>query len=148
MPRDFSRISVPGGAGHSPFVVPSQGSQAQALPGAFEVHHPEGVGRRSGELVDRFDAAFGFAPQAGLSRLGIRWSCVGTLGKFQCLWGETAPALCATNQVPISYELTAANVADISLTRTHRRGGFGGWGSQEALCRLGLPQRAVEGRVG
>ena len=35
---------------------------------------------------------------------------------LQCLWGEAAPALCATKRIPISYELTTANVADISLS--------------------------------
>lgn len=39
----------------------------------------------------------------------VRW------GSFS-VYGVKLHLLCATNQVPISYELTAANVADISLT--------------------------------
>jgi hypothetical protein len=31
------------------------------------------------------------------------------------VWSEAAPALCATNRVALSYELTAANVAEIRL---------------------------------
>jgi hypothetical protein len=38
------------------------------------------------------------------------------VGHFQRLWGEAAFALCDQPRVPISYELTAANVADVSLT--------------------------------
>jgi len=39
----------------------------------------------------------------------VRW------GSFS-VYGVKLHLLCATNRVPISYELTAANVADISLT--------------------------------
>ena len=39
----------------------------------------------------------------------IRW------GSFS-VYGVKLHLLCATNRVPISYELTAANIADISLT--------------------------------
>jgi hypothetical protein len=38
------------------------------------------------------------------------------VGHLQRLRGEAAPALCAANRVPLCYELTAANVADISLS--------------------------------
>ncbi len=41
------------------------------------------------------------------------------MGKVGFLLGvrrEAAPALCATNRVPISYELTSANIADVTLT--------------------------------
>ena len=37
------------------------------------------------------------------------------MGHFS-VYGVKLHLLCATNRVPISYELTAANVADISLT--------------------------------
>jgi hypothetical protein len=39
----------------------------------------------------------------------VRW------GSFS-VYGVKLHLLCATNRVPISYELTPANVADISLT--------------------------------
>jgi hypothetical protein len=38
------------------------------------------------------------------------------VGKLQRLRGEVAPALCATNRVPVCYELSAANVAEVRLT--------------------------------
>ena len=41
---------------------------------------------------------------------------MGKVGFLLGLWREAASALCATNRVPLSYELTAANIADISLT--------------------------------
>ena|SRR5215204_3966520 len=40
---------------------------------------------------------------------------MGTLGSFR-VYGVKLHLLCATNRVPICYELTSANVADISLT--------------------------------
>ena len=49
----------------------------------------------------------------------VRW------GTFS-VYGVKLHLLCATNRVPLSYELTAANVADISLTEELiARGGFG-----------------------
>ena len=41
---------------------------------------------------------------------------MGKVGIFLTLRSEAAPALRATNRVPICYELTAANLADISLS--------------------------------
>ncbi len=38
------------------------------------------------------------------------------MGFLLGVWGEATHALCATNRVPISYELTAANVAEVRLT--------------------------------
>jgi hypothetical protein len=59
----------------------------------LEVLHPRQVGQ-----------------SAGFAGAGwVRW------GTFS-VYGVKLHLLCATNRVPISYELTAANVADISLT--------------------------------
>jgi hypothetical protein len=41
--------------------------------------------------------------------MGVRW------GTFS-VYGVKLHLLCATNRVPLSYELTPANVADISLS--------------------------------
>jgi hypothetical protein len=41
---------------------------------------------------------------------------MGKVGLLLGLRSETAPALCATNRVPLSYELIPANVADISVS--------------------------------
>src|SRR5918997_6656174 len=59
----------------------------------LSVLHPRQVGQSVG-----FDGA-----------AWVRW------GSF-CVYGVKLHLLCATNRVPISYEVTAANVADISLT--------------------------------
>src|SRR3954451_11606027 len=59
----------------------------------LEVLHPRQVGQSAG-----FDGA-GW----------VRW------GSFS-VYGVKLHLLCATNRVPISYELTAANVAEVSLT--------------------------------
>ena len=41
---------------------------------------------------------------------------MGEVGHLQRLWGETPHVLCATKRVPISYELTAANTAEVHLS--------------------------------
>jgi hypothetical protein len=48
----------------------------------------------------------------GSSSEGAAWVRWGTFS----VYGVKLHLLCATNRIPISYELTAANVADISLT--------------------------------
>ena len=48
---------------------------------------------------------------AGIDGAGwVRW------GSF-CLYGIKLHLLCSTNRVPVSYEITAANVADLRLTQ-------------------------------
>ena len=59
----------------------------------LEVLHPRQVGQSAG-----FDGA-----------AWVRW------GTFS-VYGVKLHLLCATNRVPISYELTAANVAEVNLT--------------------------------
>ncbi len=59
----------------------------------LEVLHPRQVGQSAG-----FEGA-----------AWVRW------GSFS-VYGVKLHLLCATNRVPLSYELTAANVADVSLT--------------------------------
>jgi hypothetical protein len=59
----------------------------------LEVLHPRQVGQSAG-----FDGA-----------AWVRW------GSFS-VYGVKLHLLCATNRIPISYELTPANVADVSLT--------------------------------
>jgi hypothetical protein len=63
----------------------------------LSVLHPRQVGQSAG---------WG-SPSAGAA--WVRW------GTFS-VYGVKLHLLCATNRVPISYELTAANVADVSLT--------------------------------
>ena len=63
----------------------------------LEVLHPRQVSQSAG---------WG-SPSAGAA--WVRW------GSFS-VYGVKLHLLCATNRVPISYELTPANVADVSLT--------------------------------
>jgi hypothetical protein len=87
------------------------------LPGASAEGDPLRDGRRSGDLARRLDAAFGVAPQAGFSEQPrLVWGGVGEMGFLQRLRSVKLHLICATNGVPLSYELTPANVADVSLT--------------------------------
>jgi hypothetical protein len=72
----------------------------------------------------------------------VRW------GSFS-VYGVKLHLLCATNRVPISYELTPANVADVSLTEELiNEANLGLRDGSQALWRPGLPQRAAEGGLG
>jgi Transposase DDE domain len=113
--REVLLPPVPGSGGTAPLLVPSTGEEAQALPGASAARGPLGDGRRSGDFARRLDAAFGFAPQAGFSELWFPCRRVGKVGHPFSVYGVKLHLLCATNRIPLSYELTAANVADISL---------------------------------
>jgi hypothetical protein len=65
----------------------------------------------------------------------VRW------GSFS-VYGVKLHLLCSTNGVPISYELTPANVADVSLTEELiNEAALGDGGGQETLGRPGLPER-------
>jgi DDE family transposase len=72
----------------------------------------------------------------------VRW------GSFS-LYRVKLHLLCATNRVPISYELTPANVADVSLTEELiAEAALEEGGSEETLGRPRLPQRGVEESLG
>ena len=72
----------------------------------LEVLHPRQVSQSAG-----FDGA-----------AWIRW------GYFQCQeYGVKLHLLCSTIRIPISYELTSANVADVSLIREL----IGEWGLEK-----------------
>ncbi len=69
----------------------------------------------------------------------MRW------GSFS-VYGVKLHLLCATNRIPLSYELTPANVADISLTEelsSPRRLCWGRGGSEEALGRPAYPAARI-----
>jgi hypothetical protein len=69
--------------------------------------------------------------------MGVRW------GTFS-VYGVKLHLLCATNRVPLSYELTPANVADISLSEELVAEAALG----EGIARRLLPKRAVEEGLG
>jgi Transposase DDE domain len=77
---------------------------------------PLGDGRQPGDAARRLYFAFGFAPPAQVSQnsgfSGAAWVRWGSFSVF----GVKVHLICATNGVPLSYELTPANVADVSLT--------------------------------
>ena len=78
----------------------------------LEVLHPRQVGQSAG-----FDGA-----------AWVRW------GSFS-VYGVKLHLLCATNRVPLSYELTAANVAEVTLT-------------EELLTEAGLGNAVVRKLLG
>jgi hypothetical protein len=78
----------------------------------LEVLHPRQVGQSAG-----FDGA-----------AWVRW------GSFS-VYGVKLHLLCATNRVPLSYELTAANVAEVTLT-------------EELLAEAGLGNAVVRKLLG
>src|SRR3954451_2416369 len=140
---------VPRGGGAASFLLPSAGEEAQAFFGTPAEGRPLGDGRQPGDAAPRLYVAFGFAPQAGLSGLGLLRGGVGEVGVLQRLRGEGPPP-------HLRHQWGS------SLLRPHpcqhrrrllergasRRGGFGGWSSEEALGGFGLPKRGVEGGLG
>src|SRR5215218_7913108 len=74
---------VPRGGGAAPFLVASAGEEAQALFGASAEGDPRRDGRRPEDTARRLHFAFGLAPQAGFSRLGLLWGSVGEVGFVQ-----------------------------------------------------------------
>jgi hypothetical protein len=80
--------------------------------------------------------AFGVTSPAPSGAVGgLRWSFLGALGEFQRLRGMKLHLLCAANRVPICYELTSAEVADIRLT-------------EELLCESGLGEEVARRLLG
>jgi hypothetical protein len=81
---------------------------------------PPRAGGRSGDLAHRlhFAGSFASAPSFSVGGLGEPFggSRMGKVGLLLSLRGEAPSLLLTTNRVPISYELTPANVADVSLT--------------------------------
>ena len=83
----------------------------------LEVLHPRQVGQSAG-----FEGA-----------AWVRW------GSFS-VYGLKLHLLCATNRVPISYELTAANVAEVGLTEELLTDTAGLGQEKDLLARSWLPQ--------
>ncbi len=100
--REVLLSPVPWGGGAAPFLVAPAGEEAQALPGVSAPRRPLRDGRGPGDAARRLDFAFGFAPQAGFSRLGFPRRRVGKVGKLQCLRCKAASAL---RRQPSSYLL-------------------------------------------
>src|SRR5215203_3040813 len=139
---------VPRSGGAASFLVASKGEKAQALPGAVAPRGPFRDGRRPGDVACGLDAAFGFAPQAGLSGLGFPRRRVGTLGFLQRLWGEAAPRLCHQWGSSLLRAYRRKHRRRPIGRRTHQRGEAGRGGGSQTLGRPGLPQQGTEGGFG
>src|SRR5215210_1434834 len=107
---------VPRGGGAAPFLVPSKGEEAQAFFGTPAEGRPLRDGRGAGDAARRLYFAFGFAPQAGPSGLGLLRGGVGTLGFLQRLRGQDAPHLRHQWGPSLLRTHPLQNVADVSLT--------------------------------
>src|SRR5215203_6416269 len=120
---------VPRGGGAAPFLVPSKGEEAQAFFGTPAEGRPLRDGRQPGDAARRLYFAFGFAPQAGLSGLGILRGGVGEVGFVQRLRSEAAPHL-RHQWGPSFLQTHPCQLRRGLLDRgAPRRGGFGGWSS-------------------
>ena len=146
--RFFSHLFPGVGGTTSPFLVLSAGEEAQALFGASAAGCPLRDGRRAGDVACGLDFAFGFAPQAGFSGLGLPRRRVGKVGFVQRLRGEAAPHLCYQWGSSLLRAHPRQRRRRLPGRGTHLRGGFGGGGSEEALGRPGLPEQATEGGFG
>src|SRR5829696_2313318 len=112
MPSGSSPTCSPGSWGFSPFLVAPQGEEAQALSGAPQAGGRPRVGRRSGNPPGRLHAAGRAASPPGRQSAGLPGAGWVRWGSFS-VYGVKLHLLCATNGVPISYELTPANVAEV-----------------------------------
>src|SRR5918993_1973193 len=77
----------------------------------------------------------------GSSSAGAAWVRWGSFS----VYGVKLHLLCATNRVPISYELTPANTADLSLAE--ELVSEANLGGEETAWGLGLPKRRARGGV-
>ena len=144
------------------FLAAPQDSQAQALPGALAAGCGGRTGRRPRDADRRLKSLLSVlhprqvGQSAGFDGAAwVRW------GSFS-VYGVKLHLLCATNRVPLSYELTAANVAEARSTRElveaadlgrALRAGFSGtWstavgtGGGTARGRCALGNRALPAR--
>jgi hypothetical protein len=106
-------------------------------------------GRQPTEAAGRLYFALGFAPPAQVAQgsgfSGAAWVRLGSFSVYRV----KLHLICATDGVPLCYELTPANVADVSLAEELiDEAAPWGWGSEEALGGAGLPKRGVEGGLG
>ncbi len=117
--RFFSHL-FSGRGGTAPFLFASTDEEAPALSGTSATRDPPRAGGRSADLAHRFYFAGSFASAPGFSVGGLGklfgGSHMGKVGLLLGLRHETPFAPGHTNGVPISYELTPANVADVCLT--------------------------------
>ena len=98
-----------------PLLVSSEGTQVAALSGALEASYPARAGRRSRDLNRGLYAPCGVAPRQVSQSAGFEGAAWGRWGSFS-VYGVKLHLLCAINRVPLSYELTPANVSEIGLT--------------------------------
>src|SRR3712207_5868128 len=93
----------------------------------LEVLHPRQVSQQSA----------GFAGAAWVRR-----------GPFSVLRREAAPVVCFQPGASLLRAHSSQRRGHLPYRRTHQRGGFGGWSSEEALEGPGLQQRGTEEDLG
>ncbi len=94
---------------------------------------PELVGEPETLIVDSTLLSVSHPRQVKQSAAGFEGAAWAKWGSF-AVYGVKLHLVCATNRVPLSYELTAANVADVLLVR-------------ELLAEAGLGEAAVARRL-
>jgi len=94
---------------------------------------PELVGEPETLIVDSTLLEVLHPRQVGQSAAGFEGAAWVRWGSFS-VYGLKLHVLCATNRVPVSYELTAANVAEVKLTE-ELLAGAGCLGQEEDLAR-------------
>src|SRR5215217_282585 len=114
------------------------------LPGAPATRCPLRDGRRPRDIARRLDFAFGFAPQAGSSELGVSRRRVGKVGLLQRLRREAPLALRHQRGPYLLRAYPRQCGGRLPDRRAHQRGETGLRDGSQALGRFGLPQRAAE----
>src|SRR5215207_4044387 len=102
------------------------------------------MGRRPRDIARRLDFAFGFAPQAGSSELGVSRRRVGKVGLLQRLRREAPLALRHQRGPYLLRAYPRQCGGRLPDRRAHQRGETGLRDGSQALGRFGLPQRAAE----
>jgi hypothetical protein len=105
------RPPVPRGSGPGAFLAAPSPSQAAALPGAPQTRRPAPARGRPRNPHRRLDVARGAASQTSPAIGRLRGGRVGPMGLLQRLRSKALHLLCATNGVPVSYELTPARTS-------------------------------------
>src|SRR5215207_4656825 len=114
--RSLFLSPIPRRSRSSSLLVSSEGTQVAALSGALEASHPARTGERSRDLDRGLYAPCGVASASGLSVGGLRGGRAWVRWGSFCVYGVKLHLLCSTNRIPLSYELTPANVAEVDLS--------------------------------
>src|SRR5918995_2262471 len=114
--RPLFLSSVSGDRGLLAVLVPPARAQTEGLPGALAACDPRGIdGRALKTMIVDSTLLPVLHPRQVSQGSGFEGAAWVRWGSF-CVYGVKLHMLCTTNRIPLSYELTPANVADLSLT--------------------------------